>query len=398
METSLSSRRAVVASFVPLVSGCASVIRPKGDDNNCQIPSESETQWPMVGGTLGNTSQLGNITPCGELSTKWRKPTGSPFLTPPLLSKDEALVVGQDALMALSKNTGDLHWRADIPGNLGGVPVLCDDLVVVPRDPIGEGFDDPATIDDAHLYAIARDSGELSWSIKLDGKKAYSVVGTDELYCQTSTALYRVSKTGDLDWQYTYDEPPDLRARLSYIRPVVGPNGVYTICSDGICRFDRETGDRIWSRSVSDVRYPPTLTSANTLVLSSPSETFALDATTGDQVWSLDDWSNHPPAASGSTVIVPVESDIGIQAVRPQTGELRWERSVSSVEFEPAIIGETVLVRTTGRELLLFDLQTGEKRGSGRTDRVVRAAAPASRGVYTIQHRVGGAEVVLMGW
>lgn len=394
-KSSLSSRRAVLASLVPLLSGCTS-IRSNNPDEDTTRQMQSGTEWPMVGGTLENTSEIRNVSPSDGLSTKWTKSFGSDFLTPPILSKSEILVVGQDSLMALSKKNGDLNWRTKVPGNIGGAPVLCDDLVIVPRDPFGEGFDEPATIDDAHLYAIDRDSSELLWSIKLDGEKAYSVVGSDELYCQTSTALYRVSKNGEVDWQYTYDDLPDLRTRLSSIRPVVGPDEVYTICSDGVCRFDRETGERIWSRPVPDVRYPPTLTSANTLVLSSQTETFALEVASGDRVWSLNSWSNYSPAASGSTVIVPFQEEI--QAVHPETGELFWKRSVSNLEFEPVIIGGVVLVRTASHDILLFDLQTGDERGSTQTDGLVRALAPSSRGLYTIQTQSAGVNIISVGW
>lgn len=350
----------------------------------------------MVGCDLHNTSKLDHPVEIGSVSRAWSQTTGFDFLSPVVLSEDYVVVAGGEGIVGLSKADGQAEWHATVPGNVGGGPAICNGHVVVPRDPLGEGFGDANGIDRAHLYGVAPGSDELSRDVRLEGRKAYSAVSDEHVVALTSTGIYSITNREGVVWSHEFRRPADeFFERIPPLRPAVGFDAVFSPCPDCICRLDRASGELAWERDVPGVAYSPTLTERGTVVISSESRTVALDAATGEIAWSVDEGSYYSPAVTDSTLVVPFPGVVrGLDAA---TGDVLWETGFRNLTAPPVVAGD-VAVLVGGRRGRIVDVTDGSTVETFATDGVVQSLAPSPRGVYTVQQTGDALEVAFLDW
>ena len=101
-------------------------------------------------------------------------------------------------------------------------------------------------------------------------------------------------------------------------------------------------------------------------------QVFCLDATTGKTLWSYKKsiaqtttiHSSGTPVIAGDYIIVGFADGV-LSSFRLETGEVRWETSISSeskfndVDISPVIIGENVIAYSEGGQLVSVDIKTG---------------------------------------
>ena len=126
--------------------------------------------------------------------------------------------------------------------------------------------------------------------------------------------------------------------------------------------LDASTGEWIWSYETgSDVTSSPAVSGGVVYVGSEDNRVYALDASTGDLIWSFEtgDDLESSPAVSGDVVYVG-SRDNRVYALDASTGDLIWSyETVSFVVSSPAVSGGAVYVGSNDSNLYALDASTG---------------------------------------
>ncbi|GAA3164707.1 hypothetical protein GCM10010451_11000 [Streptomyces virens] len=259
----------------------------------------------------------------------WHKTAAEDGTSPqvPLLTHDGLLLVSGDPLVAYDVKTGTARWSkkdACRPGEpllfRGGKVYLADgdyDGVLVAldvtsgeevwRSRLGKGVTVESTIaiDDKNVYVTANDHGESRSAT------------------QYRTAVAAISHTtGKKVWLQKRDwgtRDYDVQGSVS------GKYLVYADSNENLTVRDTATGAQLWTKKIGDDwSWQPTI--AGGLVLLPGEELTAVDADTGDTVWTLSPDGRrgfrNPTAIDG--VLYVSDDDDGVWAVNARTGRRKW--------------------------------------------------------------------------
>lgn len=374
-------RRNVLAGLIGLFSGCLSSSR---HSDSFDMGSDGIFEWSMAGRDLRNSSNVKKSIDIGSFSDFRLRRIYSNFLTDGIICKDGIIFGSDERIVLVSFSGDDIHWSTDLPGKIGGSPLLFDDTVVVPRDPFGEGFGPTSELSEPQLHGININTGDKIWSVELIGRKLYSAIrANNNIYIQSNERLYKLSKEGEIIWNQSFEGEQDLRGHLSPVRPVVGKDMIFAHCQNGLCGFDKSTGKLQWQTGIKNVRYTPVLTTNGILVLSNKGTTIGIDTDRQEKIWKIDERSYQSPASSGSTVIIPLSSSVC--AVDEVSGEKKWDINESSLSTPPVIIGDTVVSATSKMELIASDITNGSQITTTDTTGLITSLIPTMKGMYTAQ-------------
>ncbi|HXH82720.1 MAG TPA: PQQ-binding-like beta-propeller repeat protein [Candidatus Tectomicrobia bacterium] len=121
----------------------------------------------------------------------------------------------------------------------------------------------------------------------------------------------------------------------------------------------------VWVRGMRDLmEFPPVYCAGRLFVNLERGRTVAVDATTGEVLWSRRSTARmaSSPAISGPNVVV-TSFDGTVSALRQKDGRLVWRLHTDGpVESSPLAIGKTVFVGATDGRLLALDAATGKAR------------------------------------
>ena len=208
----------------------------------------------------------------------------TPLNSTPVVLGDLVYQAINGSIHALDVSSGLEVWSQDVRGGTHGTPSVSSDGQIFATYPM-------------HYYALSSYTGSLVWHISLPGvggggttptvgdlvymvDRDWSVSG----YPPTVYALTR--ETGETIWQRSY--------RLSLISDTaLDRNGLYlTIRPNGATGtlhvLDPDTGTELWEfEPDTSLFYAPVLTKQHVFV-SSFSKTYAVDTSTGQEVWSAD--------------------------------------------------------------------------------------------------------------
>lgn len=284
-------------------------------------------------------------------------------------------------LYALNAVNGDVLWRFETLG-----PVQCEPLYDAKDDVVYFGSNDGA------LYRVRARDGKLLWRFMsnaeinkrpvLAGGVLYAVNANDTLMAIEPTS-------GKLRW--SQHRAPALGMEVAgHSGPLVWRGLVYLAYSDGnVIAYDAATGAERWQpvdlsaeaeQLLGDVpQYLDVDTTPVPLDLvdgpavgvgSYEGGVFALDADTGNQIWSnpavvgvsdLMLWSQGAhadreggPEVPARTLILASTGTSGLWALEPATGEAVWHRDLPSGGVSrPVPIAGALLFSTTQRGLYL---------------------------------------------
>ena len=125
----------------------------------------------------------------------------------------------------------------------------------------------------------------------------------------------------------------------------------------------------LWERDTPGVMLaPPSVVDGRAYITTEDGIVAALDATSGETVWSYEigSPSDSAPAVSESAIYVGARNH-RLLAVDRESGQLRWERNLGNIVLGSAIVVDgTVYIGSTNSRLEALDAATGEPRWSAR--------------------------------
>ncbi|ELZ04949.1 pyrrolo-quinoline quinone [Natrialba asiatica DSM 12278] len=341
----------------------------------------------MAGKNAQNTSRLDAIRGSKIDDISWNKPIASQFVSPIVMTKNHALVSTQSKLIGFDKADGTIAFSHSLPGGMAAAPAVTDTHILVPRDTYGEGFDSDIDLQAPTLYALDRETKQRVWEHTLDGNYLASVAVADDIYVQSDREAYRLTADGTTTWRQTFDQAFDWRKTLSYLRPVIGPDGVYIGHRDTLVKLDRAAGDVRWTRSMEKTVFPPVIAGDTTVITSTNDAIVAVSPADGQIQWRV----SKPPvwAPAISETIAVASTSKGLLGIDPASGEQQWHADQSLSTCPPVIAGNTVFT-APGMTLTAVDAETGERIDSRGTDWRVTWITPDSGGVLTRQPTTDG--------
>ncbi|WP_148416650.1 PQQ-binding-like beta-propeller repeat protein [Haloferax sp. KTX1] len=146
---------------------------------------------------------------------------------------------------------------------------------------------------------------------------------------------------GDL----TIDWTAPVETHVGHHVPVVADGTVYVHdMDDELSAVDAETGERAWTRPLTDPEPAPAV-GGGTLVVVTREETHSFDAATGDRRWKREGLGGGifgaSPVVAGDTVYV--QAGVATHALALSTGETRWRAATGfPSNSTPAVAGGTV--------------------------------------------------------
>ena len=249
-------------------------------------------------------------------------------------------------VLAVSKETGDLTWRRQLPTPedtdraIYGKPAVTDSAVFV------GGYD-------GSLYAYDR-QGDLLWQEPLPGRivggptvdSNHILIGTGTVSSSDGSggALHAINiETNDPVWTYPTDGPV-------WSTPTVA-NGVVLVgaLDHNVYAVNIEDGSEKWRfRSGGAVTSGIAVSNGRVFFGSFDSTLYALDVETGNLVWRFDgasSWYWSAPLIDGDVVYAP-SLDGALYAIDVSSGDLTWvyDSEGGQLVGSPAIINELLAV------------------------------------------------------
>ncbi|QLG60340.1 outer membrane protein assembly factor BamB family protein [Halorarum salinum] len=293
---------------------------------------------------------------------------------------------------AIDIETGDQVWQFEPEGYASSSPALVDGTLYVGT--WGKRF-----------YAIDADSGEEAWSREIGHRFGSSspviadgtvYVGTngdgplivsgpdDEEEFEACKFLALDADTGETQWEYReFGEKENVDSS-----PAIADGRVYFLGETAVYAVDAETGDEVWTRSISThsgsspavvdgVVYYGAPTDGESEI---PAQVWALDASSGETLWTagIDDVSlRTSPAVADGTVYVAASS------MRVCYG--------GGGDGEPECSG------VTRGQLYALDAATGERRWTAEIKTDTRSSPAVADGVIYVGCRDGVSAVTTAG-
>lgn len=337
-------------------------------------------------------------SPGDEPGVAWRRSLDGAVDEPPSVS-DGAVVVGTEAgTINAFDETGDERWQVDTGQRPSGPTAIAGDTVLAVTGASPElgatwtlrAF---ALADGSERWTFTTDE---QWGMELLGVEDGSVfvVSADDALEGVGESLYALDlATGDERWSREVGDP---RGGL------VTADAVYAPTIDRVYAYDHD-GTHLWTVEDVDYQYR-SLRAIDDVVgfaASSPDDPrqttlYALDATSGDERWTFDDWfvtslavadghlvaggervAGFDPAtgdtqwqteASGSVYGAPTDGDLlfanGVTAVRTTDGEAVWQFGQEEhLALADATVDDTLLIRVSAsrddRNRLVYGVATG---------------------------------------
>lgn len=292
-------------------------------------------------------------------------------------------------MYALRADDGSSIWRFETMG-----AVQCESLYDPEEDVLYFGSNDGA------LYKVDAEDGDLHWRFMSASEVQRRPVLHEGLlyFANANDTLVAVDpKTGEMKWNY-HRAPIGGMSISGYAGPAVYRDRVYLAFSDGhVMAFDAKEGASLWApvdlsaeaEQASGYQIPKYFDVDTTPVVDRIAEgpvvfvgmyaggVFALDASTGAQVWANDKvvgvtnltvWAQppHPPRGGGPMVperklLLASTGTSGLWALDPQDGTEVWRRALPAGGVSaPAPLAGALMVTTTRHGLFLLSPLNGK--------------------------------------
>lgn len=413
IQKSSATRRAVLTTTgglsVATLAGCIS-------ESSTDSPEQSSTEtqrsdqrgdksqrsppdtWSQFGADAQNTGHITTVSGPGSTDPDlaWRYDAGTPTMnTSPIVGNGTVYVPGSGdpgLIHALDIATGTQIWEFEPAGYVSSALALADGTLFVGT--WGKEF-----------YAIDAASGEEMWSQEIghrfgssspvvaDGTVYVGTVGDgplvvsgpdDEDDFEACAFLALDAETGEVQWQYReFGEKENINSS-----PAIADGRVYFGGDRSVYALDRESGDELWTRSISThsdsspavvdgvVYYGAPIEATS----GPPAQVWALDASTGETLWTagIDDVSlRTSPAVAEGTVYVAASS----------------RRVCADVGGE----GEAECSGVTRGQLYALDAASGERAWTAEIKTDTRSSPAVADGVIYVGCRDGLSAVTTEG-
>jgi outer membrane protein assembly factor BamB len=294
-----------------------------------------------------------------------------------------ALTSGGDGnLYALDAGTGERAWCVPTGGSVLGAFAYADGLfvgtVVDPRVQLGNG---------SAIVALDPDTGEEQWRTYVGGSAGDLLIEDETVFVSAGGNLTALDlETGEIRWHVA----PGDRDDDSIVSAAVADGVVYLNYYGGldqpkrIYALDAESGDELWTYDdIAEDQYingGPTVADGLVYIGLNDGALYALDADDGEDIWrfqpDIEAWdgieeggmSFNEPAVVDGVVFVgtgvdfdEVEGDTYLFAIDAETGEERWRYEVGDpVRMQPAIADGVAYAGDLTGQVHAVDTETGE--------------------------------------
>ena len=261
-------------------------------------------------------------------------------------------------VLGLNAKNGFPRWKRQLPGRTESSPVVVGKKVIV-------------GCECGTLFAFDKRSGKTLWEVDLPGEiKAAPTISEGVAYVgdySGTMSAVRVSN-GSIVWQSGSQGSSFGRAGSIYSTAAVAFGRVYVGSKDGrMYSFEKDTGDLAWSQTAGGEIYAGVVAADTpgtdpTVYFGSfgDGRFYALDARSGEERWSIDAGGSVIGAASliGETVYFANLDNTETKAVNASNGAQVW--SFRDGAYNP-IISDGKRLYLTGYKFI-YSLKPGTKR------------------------------------
>lgn len=243
-------------------------------------------------------------------------------------SASSVFAVDGDDVVAVSRGSGRLLWRAPFPHSRFGPSLDLDThwLYVV-----SEG---------TTLFALDCDSGQQLWSRKLSvGGPPIGTGGDDQIFLgdRPGELTSLNGKTGALVWQTRID--PDVKKGKLSCAPLVAGGFLYAATDQGIICLSTATGETRWKSPVPSHAGSPQGIAINddrVFCTTFRGDLLAFSCLDGKPLWEFesDEFAEGRPVVADQQVFFSVEAG-SLYCVDAASGKLRWERALAEGSTDP---------------------------------------------------------------
>ncbi len=393
-------------SFIVISIGALVAYESIGNARSLPPPSSNISaspgsgDWPMVQRDPAHSGFASNARnlPKGEL--KWRFVTNAPILSSPAVSVGRVyLSTGDRRILALDAESGDLIWQHNVQGPVDSSPAVAGNLVFVGlregrvlalskgageqqwQFPTGAPVYSSPAVDhgvvyvgsgDGKLYALDAVTGEERWSYQTGGRIISGPAAYLDVVAVTSQDGYLFIIDGA-----TGQRRFDFRTALTTGSPTFRENRVYVADDGGVLRaidwrqreLPLEKTARwlrtqlflwglvntlpprkgfIWSFRRPEASFvgTPVVTSDRVYIGSTSGTLFALDSSTGEEMWQFRSEAGitTSPSVVGHTVFIG-DIEGHVYAIDALSGDLQWQfKAKASISSAPVFANEVLYV------------------------------------------------------
>lgn len=317
------------------------------------VSQSTGTDWPMYRGNPARTGDMPGPGLAGNPVELWR------IGIPGSLDSAAAVVNGvvyisatNGMLYALDAATGETVWEYESGARTSSPVVVADGVV----------YGGSA---DAALFALNAGDGSELWTVPDIQPSGALMVVDDVLYAGAADGtLYALDLDGNMVWQAPVGDVP-LRS------PALSEDMVYVGNEAGALHaFKRATGGPVWSFQTEGGGFTPTPMIANGVIYQTTADgsenyIYALDATSGEQLWRYEE-SGNPGWFAGGTdgerLYIPCANG-ALYAIDATTGELVWQGQYGDfANAAPAIVDDLVYFAGQDGFVRALATVTGEER------------------------------------
>lgn len=298
--------------------------------------------------------------------TQWSTEAGWGGMTADVAVDNDTVFTAHRSLSAFDADTGDRNWQYEdgVGPNHGSVAVG-DGTVFAPGPSDGWSVD--------AIHAVDVETGEAEWTYQRDDASfagAAPVLADGRLYLndEGNDALYGLdADTGQEAWTLPLDSS-------LWAAPTVWEGTVYVSggLDDtwGLHAVDAATGEVEWSYDAGYPLYEPTVADGTVYAGAQEDQLIALDATTGDEVWTSDAPEGSiltPPTVAGGVVYAGSSSD-AVYAIDAATGSELWSEPALDTHFAtaPTVSGGVLFVTEWGSGVHAIQTSTTDSSEDSR--------------------------------
>ncbi|MFC7202990.1 Ig-like domain-containing protein [Haloferax namakaokahaiae] len=329
--------------------------------------SATAGSWPKESFDAGNTGaspETDAPTEVGSNAVNWSVNHSYEWTSGPTVANETVFVGGSDdsvpeSIFAYDAADGTLRWRYST--------VESNDIEVPPTYASGYLY---TADDDGRVYQLNATTGERLWTYTgIDDVGGITVVNdtvyvagsgyADSEYFGTVHALN--ATTREVRWTFTNAS----ESSGMEMKPAVENGTVYvTNDEDATYALDADTGDELWSQPIAGLRLHSPVVKDDVVYVDDGTNVYALDATDGGStIWStavsVSGYTGSSPVLANDTLYFV--GDGSVHALNTSSGDARWQTSIcTAIDYSPAYAGGVVYVPADDSSIYAYDADSGE--------------------------------------
>ncbi len=361
------------------VAGSADLRLPRARSNNA---------WPQTAGDITNAPQ--HVALAEALSLAWAADIGSGndrrhrVTAEPVAERGRIFTLDSVGVVSAVSTEGSILWQLDLASSGDAADASGGGLAV-------DGNSLYVSSAYGSLYAMDVETGTIRWEQELDasGVAAPTVAGGIVYVVGGDSKAWAIDTgTGRINW--TMSGVPSAQSFQGGASPAVGRSlAIFPFANGDVQAVFRRGGFNRWNASVSGTRdgfavsgiseitAGPVLDSGRVYVGNNSGRIVALDATTGDRIWTAQHGTSGGIVPVGRSDLFTITDQNQLMRLSAKTGEVIWSkqlplyvnentkrRSDIVVHNGPLLAGGRLIVASSDGTMRQFSVVDGAELGS----------------------------------